>query len=1022
MKLNPRTKTKGMLSSLRIAAACMLLVAGAGMALYAQSSDDSENNASVNSSGATKPKNGVYVVQMKDAPAVVYKGGVAGYKATAPKAGQKIDPFSTDVVRYTGYLKAQHDATLRKVSNGAKLYSYTYTFNGFAAKLTAQEAAALQKQDGVVVVNPDEAMKIDTSFTPQFLGLTAPGGLWDQLGGPTGGKNLNGAGEGMVIGIVDTGFWPESPSYSDRDATGKLVYQQLPGWHGKCEANGTTDGSWNSNFCNQKLIAAQHFNAGWGGDAGVAAALPWEFLSPRDYTGHGSHTSSTAGGNNGVQATGPAAGLGKISGMAPRARLANYKVCWETLDPNAGGCFTSDSVAAIDQAVADGVDVINFSISGTTNNFLSAVEVAFLNAADSGVFVATSAGNSGPTTGTVAHPSVWATTVAAATHSRNGTGSTTLGNNATYNGASFSPALPSTQLIDSVNAGLPGADPLKVELCYSAADNLVGTPPVPTAVLDPAKVAGKVVLCKRGTTALVNKSAAVAAAGGAGIIIYNDPLGATTTLAQVHAVPGVHVVAADGLAIKSYIASQGAAATASIAQATILSNLAAPLTASFSSRGPSAAAGGDILKPDVTAPGQDILAAVAPPHNGGLNFALYQGTSMSSPHVAGIGALLKQLHPNWSPMMIKSALMTTATNVLDGPDTNTLVIFRQGAGHIAPNAARDPGLVFDSNANDWLALLCGTTTGVNPATCTALQGAGYSFNPSDMNTASIAIGDLAGTEVVTRRVTNVGSTAATYTAAFTGMTGITTVVTPTSLTLNPGETKSFTVSFTRTTAALNAYTGGQLTWTGAGHAVRIPMVVRPITLVAPSSLTGTGAPITYNVKFGFSGAFGATPRGLIAPATNAGSVATDASVSFPFSIPAGTTYARFATFDQPGVTDDLDLEVYNSANVLVGSSGGPTAAETVNLVNPAAGNYTVKVIGFATQNPTANFTLYNWILGSASAGNMAVSAPATATNGATAPITLTFSGLAPATKYLGSVAYSGSTGLPNPTIVNVNTP
>ena len=186
-----------------------------------------------------------------------------------------------------------------------------------------------------------------------------------------------------------------------------------------------------------------------------------------------------------------------------------------------GGCFTSDSVAAIDQAVADGVDVINFSISGTTNNFLSPVEVAFLNAADAGVFVATSAGNSGPTTGTVAHPSVWATTVAAGTHNRNGEGSVTTGDNVTHSGASYSSALASSPIIDSVNAGLPGADPVKVELCYGAGDNVIAG--VPTAVLDPAKVAGKIVVCKRGVTALVNKSGAVKAAGGVGSVIYNDP-------------------------------------------------------------------------------------------------------------------------------------------------------------------------------------------------------------------------------------------------------------------------------------------------------------------------------------------------------------------------------------------------------------------------------------------------------------------------------------------------------------------
>src|SRR3954467_12467088 len=196
MKLNPRTKTNGMLSSLRIAVACVLLVGAAGMALFAAVPYDAPKNDSANSADP-KSKNGVYIVQMKDAPAVVYKGGVAGYKATAPKAGQKIDPFNTDVVRYSGYLKAKHDETLAKVSSASKLYSYTFTFNGFAAKLSAQEASALGKQDGVVAVNPDEAMHIDTSFTPQFLGLTAPGGLWDQLGGPVGGKNVNGAGEGI---------------------------------------------------------------------------------------------------------------------------------------------------------------------------------------------------------------------------------------------------------------------------------------------------------------------------------------------------------------------------------------------------------------------------------------------------------------------------------------------------------------------------------------------------------------------------------------------------------------------------------------------------------------------------------------------------------------------------------------------------------------------------------------------------------------------------------------------------------
>ncbi len=989
------------------------------MAVYAANPDSFASEPS-------KSGNGNYIVQMREAPAAVYKGGVAGYKATAAKAGQKINPLAPDVVRYSDYLKGRHDAALRSVGNGQKLYSYTFSFNGFAAKLTVEQAAAMAKQEGVVSVSEDEALQMDTSSTPAFLGLDAPNGLWNQLGG-LGDKKNSGAGEGIIIGMVDSGIWPESKSFSDRDADGNLLYQQIPGFHGKCEGGNGNDGSWNGSLCNQKLIAAQRFNAGWGGDAGVAAQLPWEFLSPRDSGGHGTHTASTAGGNNGVQATGPAAPFGKISGIAPRARIAAYKVCWDTRGAP-GGCFTSDSVAAIDQAVADGVDVINFSISGTTNNFLSPVEVAFLNAADAGVFVATSAGNSGPNVGTVAHPSVWATTVAAGTHNRNGQGSVTLGNGATYTGASYSSALASTPIIDSVDAGLPGKDPNLVALCYGASDP-------GGAVLDPAKVAGKIVLCKRGGIALVNKSGAVKAAGGVGSVIYNDPAGATNILAIIHPVPTVHVIAASGLAIKSYIASAGAAATASIAQATVVFNTPAPFTASFSSRGPSAAAAGDILKPDLIAPGQDILAAVAPPGNGGQDFAFYQGTSMSSPHVAGLGALLKQLRPSWSPMAIKSALMTTGYNVLDGADTSPTVIFRQGAGHVQPNKAGDPGLVFDSNANDWLALLCGTTTGVTPATCAALATAGYSFDPSDMNTASIAIGDLPGVQTVKRRVTNVGSTAATYTASFTGMAGITTAISPTSLSLTPGQTGTFTVTFTRTTAAFNAYQGGQLTWTDGTHNVRIPMVVRPVQFQAPASVFGTGGPISYNVKFGYTGPWGATARGLIPATQTAGTVADDptnsfvaggpGTTSFDFVMPAGTTHARFSLFDNftdGNGADDLDIIVVRlSNNQTVAATGGATSNEQANVLNPAAGEtYRVWVHGYDTDGPDSNFTLFSWLLGNTAAGNMTVSAPASATLGTTGVVNLTFSGLAPATKYMGSVAYTGVAA--NPTVVNVDTP
>ncbi len=508
------------------------------------------------------------------------------------------------------------------------------------------------------------------------------------------------AGEDVIIGIVDSGVWPESLSYSDRTGLngngtkdGKLSYQQIPGWNGKC----TPGEEFNASMCNQKLIGARYYNEGWGGNDGIDATLPFEYNSPRDYNGHGTHTSSTAGGNYNVPTTGAASVFGPISGIAPRARIAMYKACW-SVPGTAGSCQGVDLLAAIDQAVADGVDVINYSISGTRTNFRDPVEIAFLNAAAAGVFVAASAGNSGPTVSTVAHPSPWITTVAAGTHNRNGAGSVTLGNGVTYSGASV--ATPVTApLIDSTAAGLPGADPAQLALCYGAADGAV--------VLDPAKVAGKIVVCDRGVTARVNKSLAVQQAGGVGMILVNTS--ANSLNADFHFVPTVHLQNTDRAAVKAYAATPGA--TATINQATIVFNAPAPFTASFSSRGPLLAGGGDLLKPDVIAPGQDILAAVAPPNNAGRDFDLYSGTSMSSPHVAGLAALLKDLHPDWSPMAIKSALMTSAYDVLDGPNTNPLVIFRQGAGHVRPNSAADPGLVYDSNVNDWYAFICATQPG-----------------------------------------------------------------------------------------------------------------------------------------------------------------------------------------------------------------------------------------------------------------------------------------------------------------------
>jgi subtilisin family serine protease len=973
-------------------AVCLIAVFATGTAGAGQGSDAS-------ATGAGKGVSDVYLVVLEEVPVAAYEGGLAGYPATKPAPGGKLDRKAPSVVKYAGYLRSRHDAVASGVG-AARIYDYVYSLNGFAATLDKGQVARLRASRGVVSVERDSLSQPATDNTPTFLGLNAGGGIWSQLGGQAR------AGEDVVIGVVDTGIWPEHPSFADSG------YGPAPaGWNGECQAGE----QWTQSNCTDKLIGARYFEKGFGHFGG---ALAGDYQSARDHDGHGTHTASTAGGNAGVAASVFGKSLGTVSGMAPRARIAAYKACWPE------GCASSDLVAAIDAAVADGVDVINYSIGDGDPDFLDADDVAFLFARQAGVFVAASAGNDGPDASTVDHGGPWLTTVGASTQNRSFTGTVTLGNGQSYKGVTLTPGLARTPLVDGAAAGSEGC--------------LTG--------LSPSLVAGKIVVCQ-GSFSRAARSLAVKQAGGVGMILYTVT-DTDALLSDNHHVPALHVTHTNGLAIKAYIAAAGASATASLSGGA--KELGGGNTmAAFSSRGPllpSDRSTGDLLKPDITAPGVQILAGNSPTAFIGAPGQLFQaiaGTSMSSPHIAGIGALLRDLHPDWTPAEMQSAIMTSARqNVRKEDGVTPADPFDFGAGHVAPNGAADPGLVYPAGFDDYRAFLrsqrlCTLCFGTSPAPVAAA---------TDLNVPSVTIRALAGVQTMTRKVKNAGP-AARYRVSVAAPVGVDVQVTPSELTLAAGAAATYQVSVAANQdASFDRYAFGSLTWSdgnGKGsHQVRIPLVVRPVKLAAPASITGTGTSgsVTQPVQLGYQGTFAVAAQGLVAATTETRTVADDPTNNFDtdapdsnqgiqvhsFTVPTGTTLARFQLFDEfTDGNDDIDLYLYRvgtgGALTLVGSSAGGTSAERIDIHAPAAGTYRLYAHGWQTDGTNAVYTLFSWLVPSTAAGNLTVaSSTSSATVGGTANVTASWSGLTAGTKYLGRISYSDGSSEIGSTIVNVN--
>jgi subtilisin family serine protease len=963
--------------------------------------------------GADEPT-ALYIVQLAGSPLAAYTGGVDNIPATKPPSGSKLDTRSWNYAAYRHVLADRRTAALGEagIAGSRKILDYSVTFNGFAARLTPSEVTKLRGTAGVANVFKNDIVTVQTNNTPRFLGLSGPGGVWQTQFG-----SQPEAGDGVIVGVIDTGFWPENPSFAALPEPRPDADTIAAKWRGECVA-----GDDNPVECNNKVIGARWYSAGTADEQSFQ-----EYRSPRDRNGHGSHTASTAAGMQ-ADATVAGAPIGQVSGMAPGARLAIYKALWNKADGTASGA-SIDLVAAIDDAVADGVDVINYSIGNDVDQ-VDPSDVAFLNAAAAGVFVAVAAGNAGPNAGTVDNAMPWEATVGAGTHDVKYAKNVVLGNGASYEGVGLGPAVPTSPLIDSSTAAAAGQTTANATLCVLNS-------------LDPAKIAGKIVLCTRGTNARVEKSAEVKRAGGVGMILANPVPGSQN--AETHSVPTSHVGVPEGTAIKAYIAGT-AAPTASLA-ATVQKTQEAPGVTAFSSVGPSRSSGGDLLKPDMLAPGVDITAAVPPNTNPANSFwDLKSGTSMASPHVAGIAALLKAKNPTWTPAAIKSALMTTAYqidnqgNPLRRPDLGVAATpLEYGAGAIRPGSAFDPGLVYDSGPLDWLQYTCGIGVGFLLGDGTNSCDLTGAIDPSNLNYPSISIGNLGGKQTVTRTVTNTTRKVGVYIAKVEAPPGISVKVTPIVMTVLPNASATYTVEFTRTTAAFNTYTFGSLSWgdVGGGHTVKSPLVVRPVALAAPAEVNGTGTSGSANVPVtaGYTGSLQVSPYGLIAP-TNQTSHLVGTNTTFSttnpqpgpavakltVTAPATTRATRVATFDSdyPAGTD-IDIFVY-SGTTLVGSSSGSSAEESVTL--PGGGTFTVYVVQFALGGGRTeqDVPLHTYVVGPTNAGNFTVTPAARqVTVGGTTSFTAGWSGLSAGTRYLGVLEYSDGSATRGQTLVTVRT-
>ncbi|KAG0568710.1 hypothetical protein M758_6G037400 [Ceratodon purpureus] len=831
----------------RIQTSWLVLVLTLGLALL--SCEAKEYNAPPDGQ-----KKDVYIVIFEDMPIVTYNGKITGLRGTAKyfsekwRKSHKRAHISDLVKKYNEYLIKEQDAILSDFfgfGDCEKTYRYTHLVNGVALPLTADEALRLSEHPKIVRVEKSYKVYKSTVHTPDYLGL--PKGMWARSGGPAG------AGENMVIGIVDTGIDPTHPSFAAR---GQKPYGPLRKFRGTCDyAREFPRGS-----CNGKIIGARFFNAAAKREGSFNATI--HFASPLDGDGHGSHTASTAAGNYGVPVVFNGARYGLASGVAPRARVAVYKALYRYI----GGSIP-DVIAACNQAVADGVDILSLSLGpnappgGATSTFLNILDVALLNAVKANVLVVQAAGNGGPFAKTVTSFSPWVLSVAAGQDDRVFRNTLTLGNRGVIRGTGLAPATKGAYLYplilaDDAVAG-KGDPALTPSSCQAA------------SLYNRLLVRGKILICTfsfdfvygGATMQQLAKTVKTLGAAGVAMMVDSDNAGGKYEVIPLSVPFIIFPSSASSNTLLAYynrytkkdrkgkIISFGATAKIGNGQ-TMTYTRSAQQVASFSSRGPNVKDfnfdEADILKPNVMAPGYLIWGAWTPigtdnPAFTGQRFAMMSGTSMATPHVAGLAAMLKAKYPRWSPAALSSAMVTTA-DVADRqgrplqaqgasadstPFLQAATPFDMGSGALNIQAALNPGLIFEAGHLDYVKFLCSQATprevlGSTKTACPVRAGMA-----TDLNIPSITFANLVGTKLVPRTVTNVAPVAEKYTITITNARDFVVTANPSVFTIGVGRRNKQAIVFTvRATRASQASSFARITFTGSlGHVVRIPVSV-----------------------------------------------------------------------------------------------------------------------------------------------------------------------------------------------------